>query len=401
MTVVDQTRDANGQHLSGLLNAVDADGFKLFPPPDFVKSAGQEQIAGTDLPPAAFADPRGRSFPCHTAAATWVSAAFFHGGQKAAMRKKAAEAVERRIDEAAEFHGISGYVAAVKEAADRDGRRTVDDLPDSDFALVWDYGNGVKERHLPVRNEGEVKAAAEYVSRHRADLRAADRRQIAGKVLDKAAALGVDVEDQVGLRAAAGRGATSPEHAAEVVFKRAQAVKRLGRGSAESLGVSEQLAKIAAACLENGYVATTPSELHKLADVIDGVDREYRLRNLSDLPPVDSLFSLTEKVARDVMAGHVALTTGTVYTKDAVSRVPLEALVDVLGEEFARAVSDDGLWVDREKMARVAATLPRGDAALLDKLLESLGAESVVSKTASAPIESGDDLLALAELHRV
>ena len=69
--VLDQVQDVTGREIHRLTS--------LYTPPDFVKSASHDSICGNaqSLPNNVYADPRYRRYPCHTAAATWMSAAFF------------------------------------------------------------------------------------------------------------------------------------------------------------------------------------------------------------------------------------------------------------------------------------------------------------------------------------
>ncbi len=400
MTVLDQTRDANGQHLFGLLNTVAADGSKLFDAPDFVKAASAENIVGNqDLGGGTFGHPQARLFPCHTAPATWVSALFFHT-QKQAIDKRYAAAVEARIDAAARHHGIGASVDAVKAGVEKAAARREADLPDDDFALVVKYESGQTERYLPVRNAAEVKAACDYLRQHGPEFTFDDRSVIAEKILVKAAAHGIALGlEQEGLEKQAGRGTCSPDTAAELIFSRAKAVRQLHK----DLDMAESLAKMAAQCLDNPDYSTLPSNLKKIAGFIDRVDEKYGLKNLTTLAkPEDVLFRLNVKVAQQVLDDHVSLTSGNVYPKAAFAHVNLEAVRGTMGDGFASAVSDDGLFLDAEKLAEVARTMPRDDAELFDSLMSQLNVRPVYKEAAhqaSGPLASADQLLHLAGLH--
>jgi hypothetical protein len=401
MTVLlDQGRDTNGQHLVALLNTVGADGAKLFAPPDFVKAASSEVIvAGEDTTPGLFADPRHRMFPCHTGAATWVSAAYFHS-QKQAASKEVAQAIERRIDAAAKHHGITSFVTAVKTAVEGARARTETELPDSDFALVVAYEDGNKERHLPIRNPGELKVACDYLRQYYNEFTFDDRRAIAEKILTKAAALNVGLGvEQEALEKQAGHGSCAPETVANLVFSRAKAVRLIRH----DLEMAEQLGKMAQDCLDRGSDVIVPSNLHKIAGFIDRVDHEYGFRGLTDLPkPEDVLFQINVKVASRLMQDHVSLTSGNVYAKQALAGVNLADIRSIMGDGFAGAVSDDGLYLDTEKLAQVAPTMPRDDAELFDSLMRQLNVQPVYKEAAhhaSGPLSSASNLLKLAGMH--
>lgn len=400
MAFVDQTRDVNGQHLYRLLNTVSSDGTKLFSPPDFVKTASADRIVGNaELAPGVFGNPRDRLFPCHTGPATWVSAVFFHT-QKQAMDRRTAQIISDRIDAAARYHGITSFVEAVKEAVAKDAARKESDLPDEDFALVIQYEDGQKERYLPIRNANEVKAACDYLRQHSADFTFDDRRVIAEKILTKAAQYSVDLGgEREALEKQAGHGTCAPETAAELVYSRAKAVRQL-HGDLE---MAENLTKMAMQCLKNPSYTALPSNLHKIAGLIDRVDREYGFKNLSTLrKPEEALFQINIKVAEQVLNDHVSMTSGNIYSKKDLAGLKLEDIRAVMGDRFADAVSNDGLFLDVEKLAEVARTLPRGDAELFDSLLSQMKVKPVYKEAAhhaSGPLASADALLQLASLH--
>jgi hypothetical protein len=89
-----------------------------------------------------------------------------------------------------------------------------------------------------------------------------------------------------------------------------------------------------------------------------------------------------------------------IYKAADLERVKLDAIADVMGEDFAQAISAGGLFVDQTKMAEIIPTLPRGDAELFDRMLYSMGIHPVVKEAAH---EKGGfytaELQALAQLH--
>ena len=89
MSTLDQTQDISGRETHRLT--------ALFPPPDFVKSASQDRVAGGDnLQRHMYADPLAKLYPCHTAPATWMSALFFE--DKRALWSTLAEALRGSED---------------------------------------------------------------------------------------------------------------------------------------------------------------------------------------------------------------------------------------------------------------------------------------------------------------
>src|SRR5262245_32358894 len=104
---MDQTRDLSGQQLHRFN--------RLYGAPDFVKQADVSALCGdTDLPPDVYGDPVHRIFPCHTAAATWASMAFFLN-KKAELHEKDAEAIDHRIQHYAKYHGITNAISTLRQ----------------------------------------------------------------------------------------------------------------------------------------------------------------------------------------------------------------------------------------------------------------------------------------------
>ena len=338
--ILDQRSDTNGQFLHRVLGAVGADGSRLFPEPEFVKSASKEKLIGeANLAPGVYGNPVQRQFPCHTPGATWLSAVC--------------------------FHGISGHVQQVKQASEVYLRGVSKDLIDNDYALVTSRTDGVKERNLPIRNAEEVKAASAYLQQYHDSFVYDDRLAIADKVLRKAAEFGVALENRETLEKQAGWGVCSAKTAAAFIFSRAKALKALGR----EVGYQAGLAKLALDCLKDPDGTCLPSKLTKIASFIDRVDRDLRLDRLTLPKPEECLFSITIKAAQAIEKENVSLTSGNIYSKAALASLPLSEIRSTMGSSFVDAVTDNGFHLNTEKLAVVARTLPRGDAELFDKLM--------------------------------
>lgn len=386
MAVTDQTSDRNGQALHRLTN--------LYEIPEFVKAASSADITGTDrqLPPEAFGDPRTRQFPTHTPAAVFTSYMYFLDARPGL--DKMAALVEERIRTAGRYFGIEPLLDKLQEKHAADARHSVNDLPDDDFAAIMVYDGGRKERHLPMRNPGEVKAACQFLHKHRTDFVYADRRVIAERVLRKAAQIGgVDGADEQWLYKQAGWACGPAEKAAEMLFERAKALRLLKKDPE----LQVELTKAAMTCVEHPTLFHPPEQMQKVALFMDAVDREYGFQGIATMGEPEDLFAFTVKEAADLVEQHVQLTTGTVYKKADLGAFDLDAIRDIMGDEFAARVTVGGFLVDTEKLAEELATLPRGDARLFDQLAEAVQVAPVV-KQASAP-ESTGFLAAMAALH--
>jgi hypothetical protein len=121
-----------------------------------------------------------------------------------------------------------------------------------------------------------------------------------------------------------------------------------------------------------------PDDMVKLARIIDRLDRDQGFHKYYDVgveTPEEMFFGLTEKKARAVRDGHFQLTTGTVVPFAALQKIELSKIAKVLGDDFMKAVAtNDSLGIDLEKFGKIASTLPRNDASLLERALHAAGA---------------------------
>jgi hypothetical protein len=355
MNILDQAHDRLGVELYRLVN--------LHNPPEFVKQASDEARQGAGVMPAqCYADQSGRRFPVHTAAATWLSAAYFLE-KSAEFGRDYAAAVGRRLLGMAQYWDILPEVEQLAERIAIEKRAASDELGDDAFALVETMADGSKERLLPLRGPAEVKAAAEWLLTYRDAFPLADRRAIATRVLQKAAEYDARPGDADALDRMAGFGGCALKHAVAAVAERAQLAR-------SAPAVAAGLRKIAAE-----LPGAEPTYGPKLAEVLDAIDRSTGLarRYTEGLArPEDVLFAVTEKVASDYRDGTVQTSTGAVYSVEDLSRVDdLGKIAAYLGDDFASEVATrTGLRVDVEKLATVLRTAPRDDAALFDQLMQ-------------------------------
>jgi hypothetical protein len=392
---LDQTGDINGQQLYRLS--------RLYTLPDFVKKASSDAIYGDDgLENHQFADSTCRQFPCHTAASTYISTLFFLDKQ-AAMAPERAEFVASRLDDFAFAHGIIDRVKQLKEKLATDAPRdNVDELPDRLFALILESHesrSGATERHYPMRNALELKKCAEYLKEYRDEFPYKYRQKMASSILDLALEYGAglgDLDDF--LEKTAGRGAAASFEVGTLLFDRARLLKRAGK-----IDFAIKMAELAKTVVGRPASIQDQDQRVKLACLVDDMDRETGLyRLVSDLPrPEDVFFDLTEKVASEMRAKHFATTSGNIYQLADVEGLKLAEVRDLMGTDFAEAISTGGLFVSPTKVAEIVPTLPRGDAELFDRLLSSCGIHPTAKEAAHEKGGFDDtDLVRLAGLHQ-
>lgn len=369
--ILDQRHDAGGAELYRIA--------QLYPMPDYVKRASSADLYPDSPPPAALAYREQKMLPCHNPASTWLSAAFFHE-KRAHYAPSVAAKVEARLKAAAVQWGIAPDVEAI-------GRRAAelhDDskLPDSAFAYVKAAGDGTTERAFRVTSAMEVKVAAQYLKDNRHAVPYADRRDIATRLLEKAgeygAGLGRELDDFLDCQA--GRGFCNPADAVAMIRQRETLTK--------SAGEKAVLAGIAAAVGASPGVYLQPDSAVKLAEAMYAVDGALKLvgRYTAEIrPPEDVLFAYSFDNAKEAAANDVCLTTGNAYDRADFEKLSLHDLQSVFGSDFAEAVAE-GLEVSVDKLAAVAGTLPRSDAADLEALLREKDAAPVYKAAADSEI---------------
>jgi hypothetical protein len=386
MATLDQTQDVSGRETHRLTS--------LYPPPDFVKAASQERLAGGDtLQRHMYADPSNKLYPCHTGPATWLSALFFED-KRASFSEAAAAAIETRINEAANYFGVAGPVKELREKMAAARGVDLESLPDSAFAIVWADEAGNKDRHWPLRNATEVKFASAHFKSHRDQFTFSDRHTIATKILAKAAEYDADTSEAEGtLELAAGRGACAAKVAAELLRSRAALVAHTQQE------LAAEMTKLAGVVEANPEEARTEATRLKLAAAVDEYDRATGLARLYDegglARPEEVLFAITEKVAADFMKAHVETTTGNVYNLDDLEKLAEEDVRSWMGDEFADAVTAGGVYLDRDKLASIVPTLDRGMASTFDRLAAEKGLAPAVKSAAA------DNLLPLDRLYEL
>jgi len=355
--------------------------------PDFVKQADVRSAlrAPPGTPAAACADPVNRQFWCHTKAATWLSHLLYHE-KKASFQPQHRRLIEGRLAEFARFWQITPECAAVaarQAASARAEKAAADgsDLPDDAFAFVRRLPDGRTVRRYPLRSAAEVKAAAEWVRRHRDRIPFALRHEMATRILEKGAAYGTAFGDDLRefLDRQAGRGVCDP---AEVVTAVRGRALLLADGP-----LRDSFLKMAEAIRATPAAFLHPTTLVRLADTLDRLDRKTGLAGRYGdglARPEDVVFKATFHKAGQDLARVVTTTAGACYEKAAFRRLNADDLRDLFGREFAERVTNPLGQVDPEKMAEEVAALPRPDAEQLEAFLRQNGIAPLMRKAASA-----------------
>jgi hypothetical protein len=357
---------------------------QLYPVPDFAKQASAADVCQPPEEKAQFfADVRHPyQFPCHSKAATFVSYMYFlENGSD--LNPKVRPLVEERLDKMASYFGINNAVLALKSKHAALHEDPENSLPDSAYAIVRASDDGRKERMYPLRNALEVKAAASWFVDYLPELREAlewsDRQGVANKILNKAAEFGADVGDYLEtLEKCAGRGLCDKAKAAGMIRDRVKAAYRVAPAMQEAMN------KFASMIEEKPLAYFDPATMTQMAGVVDRFDRSHSLLNkYSELIPApeDVLFEGTYSKTAEFVKDACTLTSGSVYDKQDFTKLSLQSLKDVFGDDIATSVAS-GYSVDPEKMAELACTFPRPDAEMFEDLLSEVDIKPMAKQAA-------------------
>jgi len=371
---------------------------KLYSFPGYVKQASHSQTcaAPANLPSTVYADVRYRQFPCHTKAATWLSYLYFLE-KRADMHEKIAGWVEERLNQFTSYWGLDGDIQQLRQK--HASLHATDPLPDSDYMLVEATASGVKERLYPLTSPAAIQKAAEWFGQYRFHWPYEDRVVMANKLIEKAAKVGVGFNEDISemLEKQAGRGWYNPPEVARHIRNRVKAAERV------TPEFRERMEKLAHAVETAPGLSQNPDHCQMLCKTIDYFDRMTHLADKysSAIPcPEDVVFPATWKVAQAFVNDGCTLTTGSVYNRDDFSKLALSEVRDLFGDSIAQEVAN-GLAVDPEKMADVAATFPRPDAQLFDRMLSDNGIAPVVKQATAVPRLSHQELRGLAQIRQV
>lgn len=298
--------------------------------PDYVKTASVpdlqwEESEDDDLS-LVVADAIQKRLPCHTKAATWVSAALFSEHYHE-YPDDYRDHVLRQLVKHACYFGIEDDVARLFQ---KDTELTKQASVPSSYPD--EYYLSVEKRAGLMLTKDHVVKLAEWLLRHRDELSLPDCSKLAHRIMKRAGALNVAVPE--GIERLLGLGITDPEKLADGLTKRASyGYKRNPSGSAELLSYVEKIR-------ENGIQSGSP-ELYKLACLIDRFDIntfQSQERKRCRLPlPEELCYTHTVQEMEKVASQNVQLVNGDVFSHESlskISRMDMEA-------EFARRLLDE------------------------------------------------------------
>ncbi len=363
--------------------------------PAFVSEADLDSVMNPEggIAVTSYADPVRKKFACHTAAATWVSAMYFHD-KIAEYHPKDREQICNRFDKLADFFAIRpAYEALVKKAEQLKG---ANELPDSAYAFVYQSDDGSKDRYYPMTTSAEVKIAAEWLSENRDSIPFVNRNTIGNKILQKAGRFGANLGEELTdfVEKQAGRGLPDPPEVVRMLRNRSKL--------ATSSELRTQMSKLAETVANSPQLTLQPKELVKLAATVDLYDHTIKLsgKYTETIPrPEDVIFGATYTKSASDIGQLCSMQTGSIYEKDQLAKLAREDVEGLFGTDFVNEVST-GLEIDAEKIAAIASTLPKPDAELLENLLAEAGQHPQLKKSAEFEPITDEVLEELSKMYR-
>lgn len=367
MTRKDQIGDKGGQLLVKMA--------KLHGLPDFVRNACVDASSDvSQIKSASFADPALREFPCHTAAATYISAMYL-AEKRAEMESSKYDTISQRIDRFAKFHKIGSHINTFRHKHAEHQKEA--ELTDDDYAFVDESG----KRYLPIRNAQEVKAAADWICSNKRQIAFSDRVKMARAVVRRSKTYGISLDNEYDLHKQAGLGFTTKDGLVNLLESRRTVARD------EYKEAFDGMAKIAS---ETPQVMLQNESMLKIAETVDTFDRKFGfIHKYGELfpAPEDSLFGTTFKQAEEAVKPLCQLTTGTIYDRNNFAKIALDEISDLFGSDIAEDVRT-GYTLDVNKLAEVMESMPMDDAEVFDRLLESKGVQPEIVKDAIAHLDS-------------
>lgn len=340
--------------------------------PDYVKYASHRELNRDDWKLDHFADPVNRLFPMHTKAATWTSAAYLLKRADELDDGYVSRVWERLVDRADLFGIKDDLIEMTKQAKEASAEPELEKEADDAFALVIQYADGTKERHYPLRNSKEVRAADQWFANYRHQLRLEHRRQIARQILKKASQFQVVLRHRDLLEKSAGLGASARTVVAGHLRKRAYLIQR------DYPGLAARLRELA-----DGLELTPQRvDLTKVAEQLDELDAItglYRRYGKGVELPEEVCFAVSHSEMAKAAEETFSLVTGETYRIQDLAKLDRDVIEKWFGDEIAdEATGKDGR-VDPPTFAALASTLPRAEAELFSKMLRQQGIRPVAA----------------------
>ena len=316
--------------------------------PDFVKTASLEADGYNFYSSNVFGDPAGRKYPLNNKSNTWISREFF-AHERGNYTPDVADVIDGRIQKAAAFWKLE--------------EPTKIKAPDDEYHPVSAVHGEKVIFSTKISKQGHFKEAAEYLAGNKSKMTYDMRRSFARDLLNTPEHLKCELDSglQEYIEKAAGFGMATQPRLITAIQRRVVHVYR------EHPELSEKLVKMAQSLKE---IKCTPTTLHKVAGMLDIVDRAVELHRFYDQghkTPEEDVFSIVEKTAKAFTEEALRLQSGNIISKTAL--INKKAAVDEFFENYMGEVP----YSSDSEMLDVVASLPRNDASALEGTVDLKG----------------------------
>lgn len=303
--------------------------------PDYVKTASVDELSNNRL------DSR---------ANVWMHALNYYTTDDP-QQKTSIETIKKH----AKYFGNDKDVEAIATTFNKIASESVN--PD-DYVIS---GNGINA--YPVRSRAEWEAAYSFLKKNANALPKKFKTKMAAKLLKKADAYLISVQDEHSLLKYASLGLPLDDSVIAQLYRRSEMLNE------------PSLVKLAETIDANPESLTNQEFCDNLVDFIQEVDGKYaefvpNFYNEFILPPDDAVYTVSIKQAADLVNDMVKMKTGTVYSKDQLADITYNDISSLFGESVADDVSS-GIAIDVDKLADVLAELPLPDASSFDEFMQS------------------------------
>jgi len=351
---MDQQIDYNLQELHRIT--------KLYDAPEFVKSARLEESGYIPDKNAAFADPINKKFPCHTPAATWISAALFLE-KRNDLDPATCYRIESQIRKYASIHGISSELRKLEQRIDAVNE---ENIPLYRYGIVVQDAAGNLHKKFPLRNTYEIKKASEWLEQNRKYLPWKTRNKFALKILKCAKLDGVTLENKSKLHKIAGIGICSASDIVALFQQRKYALKQFNYTHN-----SKKLLEKAANLIGSKFAGKLNKQtLDKIAEIITTLDEYYGLQQQYGKTldyPEDIIYGITKEAVDSIKSELVGNKhTGNYYKLSDLRGLDLN-LLTAMGPNFVSHIKT-GNVLDKTKLAKILPKLSREEATRFDEL---------------------------------
>jgi len=243
-----------------------------------------------------------------------------------------------------------------------------------DFALNSREKVTEPAEKYPLRSPDELKVAAWWLAKNANALNLPERRDLAGRILEKAAEYSISLPEEI--EKYAGQGVADLEVLSDNLIKRAELVKisRL-HTPAKRRKTAQHLEDLVQIISVTPNASSSPESLDKVAAVVQFVDNEYGLSKhyadgYLDAPDI-AAYPLSTKTGAEIE--KYAFQIGTdVYDIRDFERLKIADIINTLGNEYAEVMSS-GLALDHEKIATVLEVMNNLELVLFRDMAKSAG----------------------------